>query len=118
MISSIQYGEYFPGTGDIKDVGANLGKHYSVNFPLRDGINDESYESIFKPIIQHVMDFYNPSAIVLQCGADSLGITGEGNGRGFLKTCARFAVCFFFCFFFCFLRVLLEIYNLFDALLV
>ena len=80
LISSIQYGEYFPGTGDIKDVGANLGKHYSVNFPLRDGINDESYESIFKPIIQHVMDFYNPSAIVLQCGADSLGITGEGNG--------------------------------------
>ncbi len=73
----------------IQDVGANAGKNYAVNFPLRDGINDESYESIFKPvscliiifqnpflnhskIIQHVMDFYNPSAIVLQCGADSL----------------------------------------------
>ena len=32
-----QFGEYFPGTGDVKDVGANLGKYYSVNFPLKDG---------------------------------------------------------------------------------
>lgn len=71
-VSFHKYGEYFPGTGDIKDIGANVGKHYAVNFPLRDGIDDQSYESIFKPVIQHVMDWYNPSAIVLQCGADSL----------------------------------------------
>eukprot|EP00048_Salpingoeca_helianthica_P022193 m.16932 g.16932 ORF g.16932 m.16932 type:complete len:483 (-) comp7000_c0_seq1:113-1561(-) len=71
-VSFHKYGEYFPGTGDIRDVGANVGKYYSVNFPLRDGIDDASYESIFKPVIQHVMDWYNPSAIVLQCGADSL----------------------------------------------
>ena len=49
-VSFHKYGEYFPGTGDIKDVGANVGKYYSVNFPLRDGIDDESYESIFKPV--------------------------------------------------------------------
>jgi histone deacetylase 1/2 len=34
--------------GDSKDIGAKAGKYYSVNFPLRDGIDDESYESIFK----------------------------------------------------------------------
>lgn len=27
---------------------------------------------VFKPVIQHVMDLYQPTAIVLQCGADSL----------------------------------------------
>jgi acetoin utilization deacetylase AcuC-like enzyme len=55
-----------------QDIGAQKGKYYSVNFPLRDGIDDESYENIFKPIIQKVMDWYRPGAVVLQCGADSL----------------------------------------------
>eukprot|EP01090_Pellita_catalonica_P008307 TRINITY_DN1903_c0_g1_i2.p1 TRINITY_DN1903_c0_g1~~TRINITY_DN1903_c0_g1_i2.p1 ORF type:complete len:398 (-),score=58.68 TRINITY_DN1903_c0_g1_i2:104-1297(-) len=71
-VSFHKFGEYFPGTGDIRDIGAGKGKYYSLNFPLRDGIDDESYESIFKPIIQKVMDWYKPGAIVLQCGADSL----------------------------------------------
>jgi len=43
-----------------------------VNFPLRDGIDDESYELIFKPVLSKVMEIYCPSAVVLQCGADSL----------------------------------------------
>jgi histone deacetylase 1/2 len=45
-----KYGEFFPGTGDIKDIGYNKGRNYSVNVPLRDGINDESYKSVFEPV--------------------------------------------------------------------
>ncbi len=33
-----------------QDVGAKAGKNYSVNFPLKDGIDDFSYEQIFKPV--------------------------------------------------------------------
>lgn len=71
-VSFHKFGEYFPGTGDVKDVGANQGKHYSVNFPLKDGMDDISYQSIFKPVIGKIMQVYQPTAIVLQCGADSL----------------------------------------------
>ncbi|KAL9576237.1 MAG: hypothetical protein Q9212_007268 [Teloschistes hypoglaucus] len=71
-VSFHKYGEYFPGTGELRDVGVGLGKHYSVNFPLRDGIDDRSYKGIFEPIIQSVMEFYRPEAVVLQCGGDSL----------------------------------------------
>ncbi|XP_006825578.1 putative histone deacetylase 1-B [Saccoglossus kowalevskii] len=71
-VSFHKYGEYFPGTGDLRDIGAGKGKYYAVNFPLRDGIDDESYEQIFEPIITKVMEMYQPSAMVLQCGADSL----------------------------------------------
>lgn len=39
---------------------------------MKEGIDDQSYESIFKPIIREIMEVYSPSAIVLQCGADSL----------------------------------------------
>ena len=45
---------------------------YSANIPLKDGIDDESYASVFRPIISSIMRFYDPSAVVLQCGADSL----------------------------------------------
>lgn len=33
----------------VQDIGAGKGKYYAVNYPLRDGIDDESYEAIFKP---------------------------------------------------------------------
>jgi histone deacetylase 1/2 len=77
-VSFHKFGEYFPGTGDIRDIGAGKGKYYSINFPLKDGIDDLSYHSIFKPIIGKVMEWYRPGAVVLQCGADSL--TGDRLG--------------------------------------
>ncbi len=67
-----KYGEYFPGTGELRDIGVGKGKHYAVNFPLRDGITDETYASVFEPTISAIMEFYRPGAVVLQCGADSL----------------------------------------------
>jgi len=67
-----KYGEYFPGTGELRDIGVGAGKHYAVNFPLRDGVDDKSYKGIFEPVIGWVMEFYKPSAVVLQCGGDSL----------------------------------------------
>ncbi|RMJ23382.1 histone deacetylase [Aspergillus sp. HF37] len=71
-VSFHKYGEYFPGTGELRDVGVGQGKHYAVNFPLRDGIDDVSYKSIFEPVIKSVMEWYRPEAVVLQCGGDSL----------------------------------------------
>ena len=71
-VSFHKYGEYFPGTGELRDIGVGSGKNYSVNFPLRDGITDETYKNIFEPVIEAVMTYYGPEAIVLQCGGDSL----------------------------------------------
>ncbi|KAK8792853.1 hypothetical protein WA158_005017 [Blastocystis sp. Blastoise] len=71
-VSFHKHKDYFPGTGDIDDIGWEEGKGYAVNFPLDSGMDDESYVSIFKPVIKKVMETYQPEAIVLQCGADSL----------------------------------------------
>ncbi|KAL2015876.1 hypothetical protein VTK56DRAFT_4673 [Thermocarpiscus australiensis] len=71
-VSFHKYGEYFPGTGELRDIGIGPGKYYAVNFPLRDGIDDVSYETIFEPVIAAVMQYYQPEAVVLQCGGDSL----------------------------------------------
>ncbi|KAG1469743.1 hypothetical protein G6F56_003080 [Rhizopus delemar] len=67
-----KFGEFFPGTGDIKDTGLGKGKRYAVNVPLRDGIDDDTYKNVFQPVVQHIMDWYRPGAVVLQCGGDSL----------------------------------------------
>ncbi|VVT56674.1 uncharacterized protein SAPINGB_P005208 [Magnusiomyces paraingens] len=66
-------GDYFPGTGNVDEIGSGVGKHYSLNVPLRDGIDDDSYIRLFKSIVEPVLTSYQPGAIVLQCGADSLG---------------------------------------------
>ncbi|TDZ33041.1 Histone deacetylase RPD3 [Colletotrichum spinosum] len=95
-VSFHKYGEYFPGTGELRDIGIGAGKHYAVNFPLRDGIDDDSYKSIFEPVIEHVMKFYQPEAVVLQCGGDSLSgdrlgcfnlsMEGHANCVGYVKS--------------------------------
>ncbi|KAF2293281.1 hypothetical protein GH714_040656 [Hevea brasiliensis] len=71
-VSFHKFGDFFPGTGHIKDTGTGQGKNYALNIPLNDGMNDESFRSLFRPIIQKVMEIYQPDAVVLQCGADSL----------------------------------------------
>ncbi|EEP76888.1 histone deacetylase RPD3 [Uncinocarpus reesii 1704] len=71
-VSFHKYGEYFPGTGELRDIGVGAGRYYAVNVPLRDGIDDISYKGIFEPVIKNVMEWYRPEAVVLQCGGDSL----------------------------------------------
>uniref|UniRef100_UPI00358F3471 histone deacetylase 3 isoform X3 n=1 Tax=Myxine glutinosa TaxID=7769 RepID=UPI00358F3471 len=54
------------------------------------------YRQLFQPIIRQVMDFFQPTCIVLQCGADSLGcdrlgcfnlsIKGHGDCVSFVKS--------------------------------
>ncbi|KAI5169910.1 histone deacetylase 1/2 [Pancytospora epiphaga] len=71
-LSFHKYGDYFPGTGRLEDIGLSKGRGYSINVPLKDGIDDESYASVFRPVVQRIVDVFGPSAIILQCGADSI----------------------------------------------
>ena len=71
-VSFHKYGDFFPGTGDWKDCGHGKGKRTALNFPLKDGMDDDSYRMAFRPLIRAVMEKYRPGAVVLQCGADSL----------------------------------------------
>jgi histone deacetylase HOS2 len=74
---------FFPGTGNINEMGptdpTNRGKGHSLNIPIEDGIDDDQYKWLFKTVTGAVIEKYNPTAIVLQSGADSLG--GDRLGR-------------------------------------
>ena len=71
------------------------GRGYSINVPLKDGTSDDTFHSLFKPIMSKVMEVFRPSCIVLQCGADSLAhdrlgcfnisLKGHGEAVRFMK---------------------------------
>lgn len=56
--STHKFGEYFPGTGHLDDRGIERGVNHAVNFPLKDGMDDESFSIIIKPVA------INPSHIL------------------------------------------------------
>jgi histone deacetylase HOS2 len=67
--------KFFPGTGDIDDIGlrGTPGEHFALNVPIQSGIDDRQYKYVFEEVCGRVIDSFQPSAVVLQCGADSLG---------------------------------------------
>ena len=60
-----KFGDYFPGTGAIDDIGVGDGKYYSVNFPLSEGVDDFTFEQAFKPVMREIMARFKPGSIVL-----------------------------------------------------
>lgn len=78
-VSFHKYGnDFFPCTGDLNEVGMGLGKHFCLNVPLQDGIEDAQYVTLFKSVMERTIDTFKPASIVLQCGADSLGLDRLG----------------------------------------
>lgn len=67
--------KFFPGTGDLTDIGlkGTIGEHFALNVPIGSGIDDKQYGYLFTSVVRRTVDAFHPSAIVLQCGADSLG---------------------------------------------
>lgn len=55
----------FLGTGHLDDIGCQNGKYHAVNFPLSEGLDDESFIYIFKPVIDSIMQSFRPEAVVL-----------------------------------------------------
>ncbi|XP_048461048.1 histone deacetylase 8 isoform X6 [Rhincodon typus] len=63
---------FFPGTGDVTDVGMGKGRYYTVNVPLQDGIQDDLYYQICESVLKEVYASFNPEAVVCQLGADTI----------------------------------------------
>eukprot|EP00826_Nyctotherus_ovalis_P047496 TRINITY_DN5466_c0_g1_i4.p3 TRINITY_DN5466_c0_g1~~TRINITY_DN5466_c0_g1_i4.p3 ORF type:complete len:139 (-),score=21.62 TRINITY_DN5466_c0_g1_i4:649-1065(-) len=49
-VSFHKFGDFFPGTGDITAIGSGKGHYYTLNVPLRSGVDDKSYVSLFKTV--------------------------------------------------------------------
>jgi len=49
-VSFHRYGDFFPGTGDLKETGIGEGQYYSLNIPLKKGIDDTCFLNIYNTV--------------------------------------------------------------------
>jgi histone deacetylase 1/2 len=54
-------------------------EHQSTSIGLQDGATDTQFHGLYQPIIDKIIAVFDPGAIVLQCGADSLAADRLGN---------------------------------------
>ncbi|MGA2260386.1 MAG: histone deacetylase [Acidobacteriota bacterium] len=71
FISTHQY-PFYPGTGDIRQIGIQDGWGYTLNFPLPAGTGDSVFVPIYSRIVSSVLDQYRPQFILVSAGFDAL----------------------------------------------
>ncbi|HVP31465.1 MAG TPA: histone deacetylase [Myxococcota bacterium] len=80
---------YYPGTGDVIEVGRERGLGATVNVPLPPGCGDTEYTGVFQRVLAPVAQSFRPEMILVSCGFDahvedplaSMGVTGRGFGQ-------------------------------------
>ncbi|XP_026314256.1 histone deacetylase 8-like isoform X2 [Hyposmocoma kahamanoa] len=69
---------FYPGTGNIADIGTHTGTGYCCNIPLRAAYSDDTLTCMFKNVFTKVYSLFKPDAVVVQCGADALAHDPNG----------------------------------------
>jgi len=78
---------FFPGTGDVNDVGRGAGAGYCVNLPWRhEGMGDAEYLAAFDAIVMPIAQSFNPDLVIVSAGFDAasgdkvgeMNVTPEG----------------------------------------
>jgi acetoin utilization deacetylase AcuC-like enzyme len=62
---------FYPGTGDVDEIGEGEGKGYTVNVPLRAGGGDDVYASAFERVVLPVLESYAPELVLVSAGFDA-----------------------------------------------
>jgi acetoin utilization deacetylase AcuC-like enzyme len=61
----------FPGSGDVLEMGAGLGRGYSINLPLQPFTEDDSYIEVMDAIIPPLLVSFAPDVLVTVHGCDT-----------------------------------------------
>jgi acetoin utilization deacetylase AcuC-like enzyme len=70
FISSHQY-PFYPGTGDVDEVGGGDGEGFTVNLPLDAGATDADYEKVFDVVALPVLRQFKPDLVMISAGFDA-----------------------------------------------
>ena len=62
---------FYPGTGDVDEIGEGDGVGYTVNVPLLAGGGDAIYRAAFERIILPVAEKYAPELVLVSAGFDA-----------------------------------------------
>jgi acetoin utilization deacetylase AcuC-like enzyme len=62
---------FYPGTGDIRDIGTGKGIGANLNIPLPPGHGDASYAALFEKIVLPAARRFRPELILVSAGFDA-----------------------------------------------
>ena len=61
---------FYPGSGNLEEVGAGLGEGYTVNVPLPEASGDIAMEKAFRDILIPAADRFAPDLVLVSAGTD------------------------------------------------
>ncbi len=61
----------FPGSGEIRELGAGAGRGLKLNVPLQPFTAGESYREVFEQVLPPALRHFRPDVLVVQAGADA-----------------------------------------------
>jgi acetoin utilization deacetylase AcuC-like enzyme len=61
---------FYPGSGDIDEVGDGLGEGYTINVPLPETAGDVAFEKVFREILVPAADYFKPDLVLVSAGFD------------------------------------------------
>lgn len=62
---------FYPGTGDVHEIGTGPGRGYTVNVPLPAAAGDAGYRSVFSDVLAPVARRFRPQLIAVSAGYDT-----------------------------------------------
>ncbi|MDO8862016.1 histone deacetylase [Haliea sp. E1-2-M8] len=75
---------FYPGSGNLEEVGAGLGEGYTVNVPIPEDAGDLAFEKAFRDILIPAADRFEPDLVLVSTGFDphrndmALNLTYDG----------------------------------------
>ncbi len=71
LYASIHQWPYYPGTGDVGEVGSADGTGHTVNIPLSAGAGPAAYLDAFDRVLLPICDLYRPDLVLVSAGFDA-----------------------------------------------
>ncbi|MEX1198938.1 MAG: histone deacetylase [Pseudohongiellaceae bacterium] len=75
---------FYPGSGDLEEVGAGFGEGYTVNVPIPESSGDIAFERAFREILVPAANRFKPDLVLVSAGFDphrndlALNLTYDG----------------------------------------
>ena len=69
-LSAHQY-PFYPGTGEITELGEGQGEGFTVNFPLHAGAGNSFYRALFSDLVLPIIRQFDPQLILVSAGYDA-----------------------------------------------
>lgn len=79
-ISTHEY-PFYPGSGDVGEIGAGDGLYYNMNIPLPAGMGDSEFLYLFDNVIKPKIYSYKPDIILVSAGYDAYELDPLGDMR-------------------------------------